>query len=145
MTTTIVTCPTCGKPNRVPAASEGVPRCGSCHSPLPWLVDASTDNFDAVLSASMPVLVDFWAPWCGPCKWIAPLLEEAARIHAGRLKVVRLNVDENPTIADRYDVRGLPTLIVTRDGEEVDRLAGAPRKPDLAAWLERHLGAPAGT
>jgi len=145
MAATIITCPNCGKRNRIQPASEGVPRCGSCHRLLPWLVDASEESFDAELSASVPVVVDFWAPWCGPCKWIAPAVEELGRTHAGRVKVVRLNIDDAPGIADRHNVRGIPTLLVMQNGQEVDRLTGAARKPDLMAWLERHLGAPAPT
>jgi thioredoxin 2 len=137
----IVSCPNCGKRNRIRPASEGVPRCAVCHSLLPWLVDAQADTFDGELVASVPLLVDFWAPWCGPCKWIAPVVEELARARAGHLKVVRLNIDEAPAIADRFGVRGIPMLVVIRDGVEVDRLTGVPGKPALEAWLERNLGA----
>src|SRR5918992_1374607 len=121
----IVRCPNCGKRNGIRSEAEEIPRCGNCHNPLPWLIDATSESFDAELRASVPVLVDFWAPWCGPCRWIAPLVEELARAHAGRLKVVRLNVDEAPGISARLEARSIPTLIVFRDGEEADRLAGA--------------------
>jgi thioredoxin 2 len=102
-------------------------------------VNAGPGTFDAELAASVPVLVDFWAPWCGPCKLIEPALDELAREHAGRLKIVRLNIDEAPAIAGRYGVQGVPTLMVVRDGEEVDRLTGAAPKPRISAWLSRHL------
>ena len=140
----IITCPHCGRRNRVGPRSGGVPRCAVCHNLLPWLVDAGEEGFDAELAASVPVLIELWAPWCGPCKWIGPAVEELARSEAGRLKVVRVNIDEAPAIADRYDVRGIPALILTRDGIEIDRLAGAVPKPQLQAWLERHIGAAAG-
>jgi thioredoxin 2 len=141
----IITCPHCSTRNRVPPSGEGAPRCGHCHKPLPWIVDAGADTFDAEVAASVPVLVDLWAPWCQPCKWIAPILEELARTHAGRLKVVRVDVDRAPQLSARYEVRGIPTLLLLRDGREVDRLAGAPPKPELEAWVERHLGATAST
>jgi thioredoxin 2 len=140
-TPAIVTCPNCGTRNRVAAAAEGVPRCAVCKSHLPWIVDADPGEFDAALTASVPVLVDFWAPWCGPCKWISPVVERLAQARAGQLKVVKLNIDDAPAIADRYEVRGIPLLLVVREGKEVDRLAGAVPQPQLEAWLERHLDA----
>jgi thioredoxin 2 len=123
--------------------AEGVPRCGNCHELLPWIVDADQASYDAEITASVPVLVDFWAPWCGPCKWVSPVIDEAGREHAGRLKVVRLNTDAAPAIAARCDIRGIPTLIIVEDGKEADRIVGAVRKPDLERWLEPHLAAKA--
>jgi thioredoxin 2 len=89
----------------------------------------------------VPVLVDFWAPWCGPCRMVSPAVEAAARELAGRLKVVKLNVDEAPGIAGRYGVQGIPLLVLHRDGREVDRLTGAVPPPQLRGWLDRHLAA----
>jgi thioredoxin 2 len=123
----------------VAPASDGVPRCGNCHELLPWLVDADDESFEAELQSSLPVLIDLWAPWCGPCKWVSPAIEEAATTHRGELKVVKVNVDEAPRTAARFEVRGIPTLVVLRDGQEVDRIAGAPSRADLMAWIERHL------
>jgi thioredoxin 2 len=120
-----------------------VPRCGVCHHHLPWEVEATAANFDAELRAPVPVLVDFWAPWCGPCKWVSPAVSEQARNRAGKLKVVRLDIDTAPEIAGRFSVQSIPTLMLARDGKEVDRLIGAAPKPQLESWLEGHLAAAA--
>lgn len=136
---TIVRCPHCNKANRVRPTARGTPRCGSCHEPLAWLVDASPASFDDELRASVPVLVDLWAPWCAPCRTMAPALEQLARERAGRLKVVKLDVDAAPAIARRFDVQGIPLLVLTRDGTELARLTGATPLPRLQAWLNSQL------
>ena len=95
---------------------------------------------DEVLSARGPVLVDFWATWCGPCKAIAPVLEEVAGEQAGRLKIVKLDVDQNGQTAMRFGVQSIPTLILFKDGQPVEWLIGAMPKRELMSRLERHLG-----
>jgi thioredoxin 2 len=106
---------------------------------LPWLVDADTDAFDLEATASVPVVVDLWAPWCGPCRMIGPVLRDLAQRHAGHLKVIKVNVDENPALAGRFRARSIPLLVVLRDGREVDRIVGALPWPALEArvspWL----------
>jgi thioredoxin 2 len=102
---------------------------------LPWLVEADTESFAAEAASSVPVVVDLWAPWCGPCRMIAPVLEDLAARHAGRVKVVKVNVDDEPTLAARFDARSIPLLVVLRDGREVDRIVGALPRPALEARL----------
>jgi thioredoxin 2 len=138
---TIITCPNCGTRNRVRASPSGAPRCSVCHTLLPWIVEADADGFDREITSSLPVLVDFWAPWCGPCRMVSPLVERIGGERAGRLKVVKLNVDGAPAIAERYAVRGIPLLVLFRDGAEIDRLVGAVPYPRLREWLEPHLEA----
>jgi thioredoxin 2 len=143
MTASIVTCPNCGRRNRVAASGDGIPRCAVCHHALPWTVSADAGSFDEVVAAVVPVIVDFWAEWCGPCKWVEPALEALATARAGSLKVVKVDVEAAPEVAERYDVRGIPALVLIRDGREVDRLVGAASKPQLDAWLEGHVDAQA--
>ncbi|HEY4826813.1 MAG TPA: thioredoxin [Solirubrobacteraceae bacterium] len=136
---TIITCPNCGRRNRVRPSASGVPRCSVCHHLLPWLVEASPESFDDEIVASVPVLVDFWAPWCGPCRIVSPVVERVGREQAGALKVVKLNVDEAPKISERYGIRGIPLLMIFRNGAEVDRLVGAAPYERLRDWVAPHL------
>jgi thioredoxin 2 len=137
----VVVCPTCGRKNRVPAAANGHPRCGQCHNPLPWLAEADDDSFgDVVERGRLPVLVDLWAPWCGPCRAVSPALENLARERAGRIKLVKVNVDESPTTANRFGVQGIPTLLVLDRGTAVARQTGAAPEAALRQWLDQALG-----
>lgn len=136
----VVGCESCGRRNRVPAVARGIPRCAQCHEPLPWLTDADAATFDAVAdSTKVPVLVDLWAPWCGPCRMVSPALERLARDYAGRVKLVKVDVDQAPAVAERFGVRGIPTLVVLRRGEVAARQTGAPPESALKAWLDDAL------
>jgi thioredoxin 2 len=128
-------CPSCSARNRVGAIPRGVPRCARCQTLLPWLVEADTASFDEEAAASVPVIVDLWAPWCGPCRMIAPVLEDLATRQAGHLKVVKVNVDEEPALGARFHARSIPLLVVLRDGHEVDRIVGALPRHALEARL----------
>ena len=92
-----------------------------------------------VTDSAIPVLVDFWAPWCGPCKMIAPVLEEIASEYDGRLKVVKINIDENQTTPSNYGVRSIPTLILFKDGQEVEKIIGAQSKENLKQMVDKSL------
>jgi thioredoxin 2 len=143
----ILTCRNCGAKNRIRPSPRGVPTCGRCEQPLPWLVDATDATFDAEASASTAVVVDLWAPWCGPCRFVSPILEELSREYAGRLKVVKVNVDENPATAQRFEAFSIPTMVIIKDGRPVDRIVGALPKSQLTVrltpWLLRR-NTPAG-
>jgi thioredoxin 2 len=143
----LVACPACGSTNRI--ARErwvgGVrPVCGRCKQPL-QVDDRPVVVTDASFAAEverwpLPVLVDAWAPWCGPCRQLAPAVDALAAEMAGRLRVAKLNIDENPRTAARFQIRSIPTLLVLRAGREVDRLVGLQPRAEIARRLERVLG-----
>ena len=143
----IIQCPACGASNRVPAEKLQTgqePVCGRCKTPLsasthPIIVTDA--NFaEEVEKSPLPVLLDMWAPWCGPCRMIAPSIEQLAGELAGRVKVAKLNTDENPMIGSRFNVRSIPTLLVFKGGREIDRLVGAMPKQEILRRLDSILG-----
>lgn len=137
MNKAIIVCPNCGKSNRVPAAAEGKPRCGNCHYWLPWIVEAGDEDFRQVAEeSSIPVLVDFWAAWCGPCRVVSPVLDQLARERAGNLKLVRVDVDHAPQLSSRFGIQAIPTLMVLIDGKIVAQQAGAAPAHVLRSWLD---------
>jgi len=104
------------------------------------IVQITDDNFETeVIRSNLPVLIDFWAPWCGPCKSIAPVIEELAREYDGRIKVAKLNVDENPATPSRYAVRGIPNLLILKGGTVKEQIVGAVPKARLVDAIERAL------
>src|SRR5262245_30149509 len=141
----LVRCPSCGATNRVAAAALRAgkrPVCGTCKTPLPTAAAGPVTVTDANLAAEveaspMPVLLDLWAAWCGPSRMLAPVVDELAGELAGRVKVGKLNVDENPFTAGRFGVRSIPTLLVLKGGREVDRIVGVVPKAEIARRLER--------
>jgi thioredoxin 2 len=144
--TLVLRCGRCGANNRVPQAklAQGlVPKCGQCKAPLetaagPLTVTDATFATD-VERSPQPVLVDAWAPWCGPCRMVAPVLEELAVELAGQVRIAKLNVDENPQTASRFDIRSIPTMLVMIGGREVDRIVGAQPKAAIRQQLERAI------
>jgi thioredoxin 2 len=145
VSTRVIQCANCGKKNRVPAAAGGTPRCGNCHQPLPWIADASDDDFvDVVERSAVPVLVDLWATWCGPCRMVSPALEQLAVEYRGRLKLVKVDVDASPRVSQRFTVQAVPTLLVMRGDQVLSRQAGAAPAAALRTWVDSALASVSG-
>ncbi|MFJ4989218.1 thioredoxin [Streptomyces sp. NPDC088732] len=140
---TTVACGTCGRTNRVPAAAQGRPRCGACGAALPWIVDAGDEDFaeiaEIAAKAGPVVLVDLWATWCGPCRMVSPALERVARQLAGRIKLVKVDIDRAPALAQRFQVMAVPTLVLVGQGKEITRRAGAAPDHELRRWVEENI------
>ncbi|HEX3591336.1 MAG TPA: thioredoxin [Pseudonocardiaceae bacterium] len=137
-----VRCPHCRRTNRVPAVAPGRPKCGNCHQLLPWIVTAGDQDFaDIAGKVDVFVLIDLWATWCRPCQMVSPALERLATEFAGRIKLVKVDVDSSPAVAARFEVRAVPTLLVMRGGDVVARQAGAPPMSELRHWLTSAIGA----
>jgi thioredoxin 2 len=142
----LIRCPSCGTTNRVPPEKlqQGLePVCGRCKTPLKASTQPITVT-DATFSAEverspLPVLVDMWAAWCGPCRMVAPIVDQLAADLSGRVRVAKLNIDENPATPSRFGVRSIPTLLIFKDGREVDRIVGAVSKPAIVSKLKSYL------
>jgi thioredoxin 2 len=149
----VVVCSNCGTKNRVDlgSAAKQIARCGKCSTPLdvntagkaaeerkPLIVTDATFQREVLESNGRPVLLDCWAPWCGPCRMVGPIMEQLAAESDGRYRVAKLNVDENPRTAAQFQIQSIPTMLIFKNGKLVDRLVGAQPKPAIAARLMVH-------
>lgn len=142
--TIIVRCPSCMTKNRIPVSRiDDAPNCGKCGIKLPGIelgkVISITDRTfeEEVFSSSLPVLVDCWAPWCGPCRMVGPILDELARKYRTRLKIVKINMDENPQTSSRFNIMSIPTLMLVKNKKVVDTIVGAHPKEELERQIAR--------
>jgi thioredoxin len=150
----VVACSKCGTKNRVDPrqATEQVAKCGKCGTPLdlskaeetaaetkPLVVTDASFQKDVIGNSERPVLLDAWAPWCGPCRMVGPIMEQLAAESNGRYRIAKLNVDENPITATQFQIQSIPTMLIFKNGKLVDRLVGAQPKPAIAARLLAHV------
>lgn len=137
-----LTCAACGQANRVPRdrLAQG-PKCGVCGAALQdgQVHDLDAQSHDRAVKDDLPLLVDYWAPWCGPCRMMAPEFAKAAKQLAPAARLAKLNTEDHPTIAQRAGIRGIPALILYRKGREVARLAGARPAAEIVAFVQQHL------
>jgi thioredoxin 2 len=151
----VVACTKCGTKNRVDPrqAAEQIAKCGKCGATLdvskaaqtvaetkPLIVSDATFQQYVVKESSRPVLLDAWAPWCGPCRMVGPIMEQLAAESNGRYRIAKLNVDENPGTATQFAIQSIPTMLIFKNGKLVDRLVGAQPKPAILARLMAHVG-----
>lgn len=135
-----IVCPHCHATNRVPSDRlMASPKCGSCHQALfvAQPVELNERSFNRHISnSSIPLLVDFWAPWCGPCRIMAPALARAAHTLEPTIRLIKVNTEDEPALAAQYNIRNIPTLVLFKDGKEIARQSGVMSEQDLVSWIQ---------
>ena len=138
----LVTCPNCHRKNRIPENRlTGEGNCGACKQALfnGKPVHLAPDNLSLQAAADIPLVIDFWAPWCGPCRQFAPVFEATAAVLEPKARLGKLNTEEFPELAQQYGIRSIPTLVIMRQGRELDRISGALSPQQFRQWVTRHL------